>query len=76
MTGANPLGNGTGILIDGGSANNTIGGSAGAGNTIAYSTGIGVDVDATAGAGNDIRLNSIYLERRHWESTSAATGSP
>ncbi len=60
ITGSNPLGNGTGVLIDGGSANNTIGGSAGAGNTIAYSAGIGVDVDATAGAGNDLRLNSIF----------------
>ena len=27
ITGSNPLGNGTGILIDGGSANNTIGGT-------------------------------------------------
>ena len=60
ITGSNPLGNGTGILIDGGSANNTIGGSAGAGNTIAYSAGIGVDVDATAGIGNEIRFNSIF----------------
>jgi len=62
ITGSNPLGNGTGVLIDGGSYNNTIGGSAGAGNTIAFSTGIGVDVDATAGAGNDIRLNSIFSD--------------
>ncbi len=69
-TGTNPLGNGTGILIDGGSASNTIGGTvAGAGNTIAFSapiagngTGIGVDVDATAGAGNTIRLNSIFSD--------------
>ncbi len=60
ITGSNPLGNGTGILIDGGSGNNTIGGSAAAGNTIAYSTGIGVDVDATAGTGNEIRFNSIF----------------
>ncbi len=66
-SGANPLGNGTGVLIDGGSSDNTIGGTvAGAGNMIAYSsdtgtgTGIGVDVDATAGAGNTIRLNSIF----------------
>jgi Ca2+-binding RTX toxin-like protein len=62
ITGNNPLGNGTGVLIDGGSANNTIGGSAGAGNIIAYSAGIGVDVDATAGAGNDLRLNSIFSD--------------
>ena len=56
-----PLGNGNGIQIDGGSSNNTIGGTtAGAGNTIAFSTGIGVDVDATAGTGNEIRLNSIF----------------
>ena len=62
-TGANPLGNGTGVLIDGGSADNTIGGTvAGAGNTIAFSTGNGVDVDATAGAGNAIRLNSIFSD--------------
>jgi Ca2+-binding RTX toxin-like protein len=55
------LGNGNGIQIDGGSSNNTIGGTtSGAGNTIANSTGIGVDIDATAGAGNTIRLNSIY----------------
>ena len=61
ITGSNPLGNGNGIQIDGGSSNNTIGGTAaGAGNTIAFSTGIGVDVDATAGTGNEIRLNSIF----------------
>ena len=60
-TGANPLGNGTGILIQGGSSNNTIGGSvAAAGNTIAYSAGIGVDVDSTASSGNLIRLNAIF----------------
>ena len=47
--------------MDGGSSNNTIGGTtAGAGNTIAFSSGIGVDVDATAGTGNAIRLNSIF----------------
>ena len=57
----NPIGNGNGIQIDGGSFDNTIGGTAvGAGNTIAFSTGIGVDVDATAGTGNAIRLNSIF----------------
>ena len=61
ISGANPLGNGTGILIEGGSSNNTIGGTvAGDGDTIAFSTGIGVDVDATAGTGNEIRLNSIF----------------
>ena len=61
LTGSVALGNGTGILIDGGSFNNTIGGTAaGAGNTIAFSTGSGVDVDATAGDGNEIRLNSIF----------------
>ena len=61
ITGANPLGNGNGIQIDGGSANNTIGGTAvGAGNTVAFSTGTGVDVDATAGTGNAIRLNAIF----------------
>ena len=60
-TGSNPLGNATGIQIDGGASNNTIGGTAsGAGNTIAFSAGIGVDVDATAGTGNAIRLNSIF----------------
>ncbi len=48
-------------MIDGGSSNNTIGGTAaGAGNTIAFSTGTGVDVDATAGTGNEIRFNSIF----------------
>ena len=61
VTGTKPLGNGNGIQIDGGSSNNTIGGTAaGAGNTIAFSTGMGVDVDATAGTGNAIRLNSIF----------------
>ena len=61
VTGMNPLGNGNGIQLDGGSSSNTIGGTtAGAGNTIAYSSGIGVDVDATAGTGNAIRLNSIF----------------
>ena len=68
ITGSQPLGNGTGIRIDGaGSSNNTIGGTVAlAGNTIAYSngtvagTGIGVEVDATAGTGNMIRLNSIF----------------
>ena len=60
-TGANPLGNVTGIVVDGGSSNNTIGGTTSvAGNTIAFSAGMGVDVDATAGAGNTIRLNSIF----------------
>ncbi len=60
-TGSLPLGNGNGIVIDGSSSNNTIGGAAAsAGNTIAFSTGIGVDVDATAGTGNAIRLNSIF----------------
>ncbi len=57
----NPLGNGNGIQIDGGSSDNTIGGTAaGAGNTIAFSTGAGVYVDATGGTGNEIRLNSIF----------------
>ncbi len=61
ITGSNPLGNGTGILIDTGSSNNTIGGTAaGAGNTIAYSAGAGVDVDPTGGTGNEIRLNAIF----------------
>ena len=61
ISGMNPLGNGNGIQIDGGSFDNTIGGTAaGAGNTVAFSTGIGVDVDATAGTGNAIRLNSIF----------------
>ncbi len=61
ITGSRPLGDGNGIQIDGGSSNNTIGGTAAlAGNTIAFSTGIGVDVDATAGTGNEIRLNSIF----------------
>ena len=57
----NPVGNGNGIQLDGGSSSNTIGGTtAAAGNTIAYSSGIGVDLDATAGTGNAIRLNSIF----------------
>ncbi len=60
-TGSQPLGNGSGIVIDGGSSSNTIGGIAkGAGNTIAFSASTGVDVDATAGSGNEIRLNSIF----------------
>ncbi len=71
-TGSDAIGNGTGILIDGGSSDNTIGGTAsGAGNIIAfsaipagsmssYATGDGVDLDATAGAGNEIRLNAIF----------------
>jgi trimeric autotransporter adhesin len=61
VTGTDSLGNGAGILIDGSSANNTIGGTTtGAGNTIAFSAGIGVDVDASAGAGNQIRWNAIF----------------
>ena len=61
ITGSTPLGNGTGVQIDGGSSNNTIGGTGAlAGNTIAYSAGIGVDVDSTAGTGNVIRLNAIF----------------
>ncbi len=61
ITGSVAFGNGTGIQIDGGSYNNTIGGTAaGASNTIAFSTGIGVDVDATAGTGNEIRLDAIF----------------
>ena len=64
QSGANPLGNAIGIQIDGGSSDNTIGGSvAAAGNVIAFSTGIGVDVDATAGTGNEIRLNSIFSNK-------------
>ena len=61
ITGSNPLGNGTGVLISGSSLDNTIGGTTtGAGNTIADSTGNGVDVTATAGAGNTIRYNSMF----------------
>ncbi len=61
ITGSNPLGNGIGILVDGGSSDNTIGGTvAGAGNTIAFSAGAGVNVDPTGGTGNAIRLNSIF----------------
>ena len=61
ITGSVALGNGNGIQIDGGSSNNTIGGTTtGASNTIAFSTGVGVDVDATAGTGNEVRLNSIF----------------
>ncbi len=61
ITGSNPLGNGTAILVDGGSSDNTIGGTvAGAGNTIAFSAGAGIDVDSTGGTGNAIRLNSIF----------------
>ena len=56
----NGLGNETGILISGGSAANTIGGSAGGGNTIAFSTGSGVELDSTAGATNAVQLNSIF----------------
>ncbi len=63
ILGSSPLGNGTGVLIDGGSSNNAIGGTAlNAGNTIAFSAGIGVDVDASAGSGNAIRLNSIFSD--------------
>ncbi len=62
-SGANPLGDGTGILIDGGSSANTIGGTtAGAGNTIAYSTGVGVELDGSAGVGNTIRWNAIFSD--------------
>jgi Ca2+-binding RTX toxin-like protein len=61
VTGSAPLGNGTGVQIDGGSSNNTIGGASElAGNSIAFSAGIGVDVDSTAGTGNLIRLNAIF----------------
>ena len=61
VTSSFALGNGNGIQLDGGSSDNTIGGTgSGAGNTIAFSKGIGVDVDATAGAGNEIRLNAIF----------------
>ncbi len=61
ITASQPLGNGNGIQIDGGSSDNTIGGTvAGAGNTIAFSTGTGVYVDFTAGTCNEIRLNSIF----------------
>ena len=61
ITGSQPLGNGSGIVIDGGSSSNTNGGIArGAGNTIAFSAASGVNVDATAGTGNEIRLNSIF----------------
>ena len=61
ITGSNPLGNATGVLINAASLDNTIGGTtAGAGNTIAYDAGNGVDVTATAGAGNTIRDNSMF----------------
>ncbi|MHB1557348.1 MAG: beta strand repeat-containing protein, partial [Isosphaeraceae bacterium] len=62
-TGLNPLGNGTGILVDGSSSANTIGGTAaGAGNTIAFSTAAGIELDGTAGAGNTIRWNAIFSD--------------
>ena len=73
ITGAGPLGNGTGILIEGGSSDNTIGGTVAGPATRSPSahprqqsaglaTGIGVDVAASAGAGNAIRLNSIFSD--------------
>ena len=63
LTGSNPLGNATGIQLDGGSSNNTIGGTTSIdGNTIAFSLGIGVYVDSSAGTGNVIRLNAIFSD--------------
>jgi Ca2+-binding RTX toxin-like protein len=60
-TGAGALGNGLdGVHVQGGSSNNTIGGTAaGAGNTIAYNGGAGVLI-ADASANNSIRANAIF----------------
>ena len=53
----------TGIIIEGGSSNNTIGGTtAGAGNTIAYSATIGVDVDARTGLTKSAGTRSFPTE--------------
>ena len=60
-TGAGALGNGTGVQLDSGASNNTIGGAAAIdGNTIAFNSNAGVYVDTSAGTGNEIRLNSIF----------------
>ncbi len=59
-TGQLPLGNhGNGILIQGTSQSNRIGGSANPANTIAFNLGAGVAVTGTA-TGNTIEENSIY----------------
>ena len=60
--GSGTLGNGlSGIYLQGGAFNNTIGGTAAnEGNLIAGNGGDGVWVDATAGAGNAILGNAIY----------------
>ena len=61
-TGTLDRGNGDdGIDIDGGAADNLIGGvDWGAGNLIAYNSGRGIEIDSAAGAGNSLLANSIY----------------
>ena len=54
------LANGTGVLIDSGSSNNTIGGAApGAGNVISGNTGDGVDITGSGTTGNVVEGNII-----------------
>ena len=55
------LPNATGILIDGGSSNNTIGGAAaGAGNRVSGNTGAGIRIDGATTVGNTLRQNAVY----------------
>ncbi|MCH8961199.1 MAG: hypothetical protein IH820_07690 [Bacteroidetes bacterium] len=62
VTGTAALGNGGwGVLIAGGTSNNTIGGTgAGAANTIAFNGEDGVALRANAGTGNAIQQNSLF----------------
>src|SRR5262249_36872395 len=57
------LGNGVGIVIDGGASNNTIGGTvAGAVNSIAHNTRSGVSIAGTSAMGNVVAGNSIKTD--------------
>src|SRR4029079_8260197 len=60
-TGTASIGNGVGILMEGGANGNTIGGTAtGTGNVIAFNSGAGVALVNTGPTGNTIRENSIH----------------
>ena len=64
------------IQIDGGSFNNTIGGTAaGAGNTIAFSSGIGVDVEPPPAPATR-SVSTQFSPTRVWGSIWGATASP
>ena len=69
--------NAQGILVEGTSTGNTIGGTAGgAGNVVAFNSGIGIDVTAPSTAVNTIRGNLIYSNTGTAFSTNRAVAAP